>query len=390
MKKIVGILAAAAVLATSVFAADVSAKVKLDGSLLNVDGTKDKTGVSAVSIQHNTDESWNPVISLATSGDNYGASVSFYVGNWNATKMGGWNSGYGIGAKEWKIWIKPVDVLKFNIGRIDASLFTESIDWSNRTYNYDEWGYQAEIAAGGFSLNLGLHMGNPGDSWLTQYLDKNNNSAITISGLGVKAAYSADFGSIAALFDFKGGKGTWTAATAEKKEVAILADGSIGIKTTAAKAASYKYDPASLFFGAGYQGQFDAFRLFFDAGLKMGLPEAGDATIGLIADIDAKYAKDAFYFEAYGKLTYANFKATVDPIELLVLAKVSYNVGPCTIYAYFKDSNVVAKTFASEIRLGANGNVGAASWDIYGKLETGKGDGSKIAFSIPVSFAVAF
>ena len=40
MKKIVGILAAAAVLATSVFAADVSAKVKLDGKLLNVDTTK--------------------------------------------------------------------------------------------------------------------------------------------------------------------------------------------------------------------------------------------------------------------------------------------------------------------------------------------------------------
>ena len=35
MKKIVGILSAAAVLAASVFAADVSAKVKLTGSLLN-------------------------------------------------------------------------------------------------------------------------------------------------------------------------------------------------------------------------------------------------------------------------------------------------------------------------------------------------------------------
>ena len=65
MKKIVGILAAAAVLATSVFAADVSAKVKLDGKLLNVDTTKEKDGVSAVSIGHNTDESWNPVLNTA-------------------------------------------------------------------------------------------------------------------------------------------------------------------------------------------------------------------------------------------------------------------------------------------------------------------------------------
>ena len=123
MKKIVGILAAAAVLATSVFAADVSAKVKLDGKLLNVDTTKEKDGVSAVSIGHNTDESWNPVLNMAVSGDNYGASVGFYIGKWDygedPSKWQGWNHGYGAGLKECKIWFKPIDVLKFDVGRID-------------------------------------------------------------------------------------------------------------------------------------------------------------------------------------------------------------------------------------------------------------------------------
>ena len=46
MKKIVGILSAAAVLAASVFAADVSAGVRLEGSLFNFDAATKKSNCS--------------------------------------------------------------------------------------------------------------------------------------------------------------------------------------------------------------------------------------------------------------------------------------------------------------------------------------------------------
>ena len=421
MKKIVGILAAAAVLATSVFAADVSAKVKLDGNLLNVDGTKEKDGLSAVMIKHNTDESWNPVLKMAVSGDNYGAEVGFYIGKWDATKMGDWNHGYGVGLKEWKIWFKPIDVLKFNIGRIDASLNTDSIDWDTRVYNYDEWGYQAELAINAFTLNLGFHM-DQGESWLWQEAVEAKDAAGTtltdalgnkiyetkthVRGLGIKAAYAADFGTIIALADFKD--------TFE-----------------------------TIFVGAGYNNQFGDLRLFVDAGFKSEKTrevtlknEYGNAwktlkagkTVGstneddydsikvkfedafsVLADVDVKYNKDAFGIEAYAKLDMImNYKKPAgfdggfkyekeNGTSLFFKTKVTYAFDPCTVYFYFKDTNLLSSTFAADIRLGANGSVGSATWDVCGKIETGKGGkfntleaGNKVNFSIPVSFAVAF
>ncbi len=405
MKKIVGILAAAAVLATSVFAADVSAKVKLDGNLLNVDGTKEKDGLSAVMIKHNTDESWNPVLSMAVSGDNYGASVGFYIGKWDATKMGDWNHGYGVGLKEWKIWFKPIDVLKFNIGRIDASLNTDSIDYDTRVYNYDEWGYQAELAIDAFTLNLGFHM-DQGESWLWQEAveakdatgniltdalgNKIYETKTHVRGLGLKAAYAADFGTIIALADFKDTFGT-------------------------------------IFVGAGYNNQFGDLRIFADAGFKTAkeykfalknkwgnkVTEDGkDKEVTLKdaffvgADVDVKYNKDAFGVEAYAKLdmllSYKDRVADFDSEKengtaLFFKTKVTYAFDPCTVYFYFKDTNLLSSTFASTIKLGANGSVGSATWDVCGQIETGKGGannaitaGNKVNFSIPVSFAVAF
>jgi hypothetical protein len=72
MKKIVGILAAAAVLATSVFAADITAKVRLDGSLFNygTDGS-----ISALKIMHNAGEAHNPILSWSYGDDKSGADA---------------------------------------------------------------------------------------------------------------------------------------------------------------------------------------------------------------------------------------------------------------------------------------------------------------------------
>ena len=409
MKKIVGILSAAAVLATSVFAADVSAKVKLDGNLFNYDGTKDKDPVSAVMIQHNTDESWNPVLKMATSGDNYGAEVGFYIGNWDATKMGGWNHGYGTGLKEWKIWFAPIDNLKLKVGRIDASLNTDTIDYDTRIFNYDEWGYQAEYSADGLTLNVGLHTGNPGDYWLSQKYDaKKDETKTNVAGFGVYGAYNADFGALSVLFD------------ANKTFEDIKA-------------------------GVGYKNAFGDLNLFADAALfyvkdQKSINKDHEAVkdeLGLGFDVDVKYNKDAFGVEAYAQFKMAKFKnysaveideekfdpdnnkwdGQSNPMTLFFKVKATYRLdNGVTLYGYFKDTDLLAKRFTpdgikaisslsdlesymkngdfvfiSDIRLGATGSVGAASWDVCGKIETGKGlNYDKINFSVPVSFSVAF
>ena len=356
MKKIVGILAAAAVLATSVFAADVSAKVKLDGKLLNVDTTKEKDGVSAVSIGHNTDESWNPVLNMAVSGDNYGASVGFYIGKWDygedPSKWQGWNHGYGVGLKEWKIWFKPIDVLKFDVGRIDQATNQESIDYDTRLFNYDEWGYRVGFSTNGFTLNVAFHQDHD-EFWFSQAA---NGDAIT-KGLNVFASYGADFGTILAFVDFN--------------------DTFRDIKAA-----------------AGYNNQFGDIRLFADAGIALDGTKDQKSVFGAGFDVGFKYAKDALYFEAYARWFENNFEVLGkegDPMYLYFKAKFSYKLDPCTLYVYFKDENFMAKKFGATIKAGANGSVGSASWDICAQIDTGKGtNGDKLNFAIPVSFSVAF
>jgi len=359
MKKIVGILAAAAVLATSVFAADVSAKVKLDGKLLNVDTTKEKDGVSAVSIGHAAHEAWNPVLKMAVSGDNYGAEVGFFIGKWDYNQPAdqhvfseSWMHGYGIASTGWKIWFKPIDVLKFDVGQIAENTNQESIDYDTRLFNYDEWGYKVGFSTNGFTLNVAFHQGADA-FWFSQ---AENGDAIT-KGLNVYASYGADFGTILAFVDFND--------TFRDINAAV-----------------------------GYNNTFGDIRLFVDAGIALDGTKDQKSAFGAGFDVGFKYAKDALYFEAYARWFEKNFEVLGkegDPMYLYFKAKFSYKLDPCTLYVYFKDENFMAKKFGATIKAGANGSVGSASWDICAQIDTGKGtNGDKLNFAIPVSFSVGF
>ena len=381
MKKIVGILAVAAVLATSVFAADVSAKVKLTGSLLDVGipTTSGSATFSAFGLNPHRSHNWEPDLALSYSEDKVGAEIAFKT-------LNEWDSGEGETSTNWKIWIKPIDVLKINFGRIGDSLNTESIDNSNRIYNYDEWGYRMEFASNGFTLAAALHFAQ-GKNFLSQYKNANGADSISIHSLAVYGQYAADFGTIKALLDVKTASGEWANATEDFYEL----DPKTGeIKKTPAKAAAYTATPGNLFAGVGYNNAFGAFNLFVDAGMNIGLPEAGEGKIGLVADVDGKFAQDALYFEAYAKLTYADFKATKDPIAVMTIAKFAYQLDPCKVYVYFKDENLLANKFTSTIKLGAEGSFGACGWNICGQIDTFPKAADKIAISVPVEFTVAW
>ena len=359
MKKIVGILAAAAVLATSVFAADVSAKVKLDGKLLNVDTTKEKDGVSAVSIGHAGHEAWNPVLKMAVSGDNYGAEVDFFIGKWDYNQPAdqhvfskSWQHGYGIASTGWKIWFKPIDVLKFDVGQIVENTNQESIDYDAQLFKYDEWGYRVGFSTNGFTLNVAFHQGADA-FWFSQ---AENGDAIT-KGLNVFASYGADFGTILAVVDFND--------TFRDINAAV-----------------------------GYNNTFGDIRLFVDAGIALDGTKDQESVFGAGFDVGFKYAKDAITFEAYALFKETDFKLIGkdnDPMSLYFKTQFQYALDPCTLFVYFKDENFMAKKFASTIKAGATGSVGACNWECYAQIDTGKGtNGDKLNFAIPVSFSVAF
>ena len=121
MKKIVGILAAAAI-ATSVFAADVSASTKIGGKVFGYanehPGKVDDEDViipSTFSLFKEGNDSHDyaqPNMTFSVSEDNVGATVKLTTDGAN----------HGVSITTQTIWFKPVDAFKVTVGNYDVAL----------------------------------------------------------------------------------------------------------------------------------------------------------------------------------------------------------------------------------------------------------------------------
>ena len=69
-----------------------------------------------------------------------------------------------------------------------------------------------------------------------------------------------------------------------------------------------------------------------------------------------------------------------------IVAKLSYALNGVTPYIQFKDNNIVAKTFTSEIQVGVSGNLGLMGWKVWAQVDTAE----KVKFSIPFELTVSF
>jgi hypothetical protein len=337
MKKIVGILAAAAI-AASVFAADVSAGVRIEGSLFDYD--KDGN-IKALTFKHKNEDYHKPV-SFAISDDKAGAT--FHFTDKDATTMT---------STKWSIWFKPLDVLKITVGDWDTNINVETIDYN--TYSgIGSAGYTLSLTpVDGLSFDLTFAPGWQGKSWLS----KDNGADAAVAELGLKIAYSADFGTIGAIFDAKN--------TFEE------------IK-----------------FGAGYKNTFDSLTMFVTFLGWYVKPEFAK----IRAEAYAEYAADAIKFQAFvaGGYNMIGF----DPLNTWDFAycnaakkafvgakmKFSYSMDAGTFYVYVKDENFLADAFAMTIKPGFAYNVGCMSGDIAVQFDIA----NKVAVSVPVSFAVSF
>jgi hypothetical protein len=76
----------------------------------------------------------------------------------------------------------------------------------------------------------------------------------------------------------------------------------------------------------------------------------------------------------------------ISPIFLETVAKVTYQMDACSLYAYFKDVNLLAKDFAATIKLGANGSLGAMGWNIWAQIDAAE----KVGFSVPFELTFSF
>ncbi len=326
MKKIVGILAAAAV-AASAFAADLSAGVRLAGDLFNYDGA---TGDVKALMLKNENQFWHAPLTLTISSDRAGGTFKFTDGD----------NGSAFTTGKWAIWFKPFDVLKVNLGTIDKSMNVETIDYGGRLINYDAWGASLDVNVDAFSMTLSLITGK-GDYWFS----KPNGSDVSVGQLNFYAQYGADFGTISAMFDAKN-----------------------------------KFDTLS--FGVGYKNTFDPVTIFVDAAFYK------KATAnGIGADFDIVFAQDALNIQAYAKWTADDItNINMSTMTLLALAKFSYTLDKGTVYLYFKDADILESSFGCTIKPGFTSSVGIMNYEIAVQFDIA----SSVKISVPVNFKVNF
>ena len=363
MKKIVGILAAAAV-ATSVFAADVSAATKIKGTLFSYDADKTITLFSEVNDSH---DYANPNITFSISDDKAGATIKLTT---DGNKGDSITDIYSeiVAQTTQTIWFKPVDALKITVGNFDVALNKEQIDWTESVTGLGGNGFLVSVNVEGFGLDLGLSQADNGN-WFEK-ADAAEDP--TIKAFFVKAGYSADFGNIGAYVEFN-------RAGAERKVYAWHDDLFQGwlLKKGAIK---------DLHFGAGYGNNFNGINMFVNVAGFM-----ADKFEWIRPELYAAGSVEDFGYAAFvAPVIFTNSDYDIDPAcELTV--KLTYKIDSITPYVYFNDKDLLADDFVSTIKIGATGSVGAMGYNVWAQIDTGKGDANdKVAFSVPFELTVSF
>ena len=358
MKKIVGIIGAA-LLASSIFAVDFSAGVRLEGDLFNYSvSKKDGSAISALMEKHNN-EFYHAPIAFSISGDRAGGTLKLTD-----------KAGDDVLSSAWSIWFKPLDMLKITVGAHDFAINQEHIGWCNSETHLETTGFACNLAIDAFNMNLILNPGN-GNAFMTA----KGTADPEVAELAATFGYSADFGSVNAFFD----------AANTFNDYRFAAGYNAGGLL-----------PVALWVNViGYAGdkfeEFKAIRGELDVAGTFGPVSnetfiAGGYNFKSMADFNGNFGGSESWHVGY---IGAAEKAFVG-----FYTKFSMPVNGFGLYLEVKDSNVLADDFAINIKPGFTKSVGACAIDlgISADISTKKADANqnKVAIGVPVSFAVNF
>ncbi len=327
MKKIITAVAAVA-MAGSLFAADVAAKVQIAGSLFNLKGSK----VTALNVKDDATESYKAAVQMTVSGDKAGASVSY------ANKP-------ALTQVSHSIWFAPIDALKITVGNVDTSLVQEKMDYCNSETHFEPgYGYKVAVNASGFGFEALLKADT---NWLNDG---------EIDDTGVKVGYSADFGTVSALFEMK--------ESAKKLAFGAAFEGNAG-------GVSYFVD------AMGYMASSKFTNIHAEAYCSTSI----DA-IGISVFLPFSYAldKDAWYNQSWHVGA-----STTKGAQLGTTAKVTFPVAGVNGYVYVKENDWLH--FDSvEVKPGVTGSCGAMNYEVAIDMNIGK----EFTLNVPVTYTVNF
>ena len=347
MKKIVGILSAAAVLAASVFAADVSAATKLNGNAFSYDNAGKK--FEMFSQGNDSHDYANPNLTFSISDDRAGATIKLTTDG----------STLNVAQTTQTIWFKPFDFLKVSLGSYDFALNKETILYTESITGLGGNGYAVSVNVSGVAFDLFLNQGNNNVFWFV----KDNESDPAIAEFGAKVGYSADFGSIGAFVDINRTGKRWTYH--DKLSLIDQNDGTI----------------KNIMFGAGYKNNFSGIDAFANV-----VGYVGKSFDWVRPELFVSGNIDAFGFGLFAAPVIWTNADLNEEFEMQIVAKLSYALNGVTPYIQFEDSNIVAETFTSKILVGASGNLGLMGWKVWAQVDTSDSVKISIPFELTVSF----
>ncbi|MDY5918748.1 MAG: hypothetical protein SPJ55_10110 [Treponema sp.] len=392
MKKIVGILSAAAVLAASVFAADVSASVGLKSTLFESD-TAGKVVVLGP-LTNNQDAGHLTLFSLQYSSDVAGGGVKY------------WGSGDTVKFGKFNVWFKPMEGLKLSFLDNELGLFGDKYNgWEAKAVAKVNEGYGVEYSISGLTFNL---------NFVPEFAGKADRDACAgINEFGLKAAYAADFGSVAVIADFNNGPdkdgesvnfNSFKVGAGYSGKIADVVDlvGTVGFQ--------YNQDGTNHFKDFAFQNRLNLLKATVSAG---GNIDAFGWAVCVPATVE---------FVTFPKEGYYSYSLPAE-FKLGLQVSASYKIGNIGLKAYFesadlfvhdtdveesnKELNEAKKDakegdtikvkevknnyFAGNFGVEVTGNVGAASWKVKPDLSINtKKDAEKTTFKISFETGINF
>ena len=394
MKKIVGIIGAAAVLASSIFAVDTAARVYMNSDIASGGVDKDTEFFKLkTSEQKDAD-----ALVLSANLDNAGAQFQF----WYRYDGKGQYSTYDdngttklndvIEVRSARIWFKPVDMLKITVGDLDIGMYKEMLHWWK-----DPIGTKYSPYYNGYS------------------------SAPVVDGAGFSCELTPVDGLWIAL---AGAAGTDTANLTLTKDDFTYAQWGFGAKYSLSAVADLPLsigvswrdngynDWKVLGIGADYGNAWaDGLYAMVNGRLRFNENDGGKLD-GITVDNYFKFTAGAFVAHLRAPVTIRTSGNDDDPSWLAWSAKVQYALDGFTPYFLFGNdmnnagawalSDKFGDTFTMQFKPGVELNVGACSINAGIVLDLAWGDADhngtgllqwaakKFTWSVPVEFSVAF
>ena len=346
MKKIVGIIGAI-LLASSVFAVDFSAGVRLQGSLFNYND-----GAITMFQEHHENQFYQKPISFAVNGDQAGGQLKL-------TDV----TGNDVLSDAWSIWFKPADALKITVGRWSTNLNQEHIGWCNSDSGIESDGYALSLGMDGFSWDLFLASGN--NNW---FVSKPKDGDAAVAELYTKFQFGADFGTVNAFFnamntfkDFRFGAGL---------NLSVLPVG-LWFNFIGTYAAN---DFQRIRVEADVSGAIDSigYEVFVAGGLHM--KAAGVGAANAFTGVEGWHVGGS-----YG--------VAEDSTAFVGLyAKFTFPLGDLNGFVEIKDSDFLAKDFSMNVFPGFTTNIGGCEFKTGASMQLQK----NFTVDIPVEFAFNF